>query len=93
MWSCNEAIKCDPHADNDVSQGLLLSLGKMLLAICKYRHTPLPKQPSKIGHVLGLTFAARVFTTTSDPHEAIIERGKKQIRCWVGNAFASNVGA
>src|SRR5713226_9231505 len=28
MWSCNEAIKCDPHADNDVSQGILLSLSK-----------------------------------------------------------------
>jgi hypothetical protein len=29
---------------------------KMVLAICKYRHTPLPKQTSKIGNVLGLTF-------------------------------------
>src|SRR6266487_4551957 len=65
---------------------------KMLLAICKSRHSPLPKQAGKIGDVLGLTFAARVFTTTSDPHEPIIERGNKQTRCWVGNAcdpFAS----
>jgi hypothetical protein len=38
---------------------------KMLLAICKYRYTPLPKQSGKIGNALGLTFAARVFTTTS----------------------------
>jgi hypothetical protein len=51
---------------------------KMLLAICKYRHTPLPKQPGKIGNVLGLTFAVRVFTTTSNPHEPIIESGNKQ---------------
>src|SRR5207245_4202892 len=66
---------------------------KMLLAICKSRHSPLPKQPGKIGNVLGRTFAARVFTTTSDPHEPIIERGNKQTRCWVGNAFACSVGA
>src|SRR6266516_7399128 len=39
MWSCNEAIKGDPHADNDVSQGMHLSLCEMLLATCKDRHT------------------------------------------------------
>src|SRR5438094_4344812 len=33
LWSCNEAIKCDPHADNDVFQGLLLSLYKMFPSI------------------------------------------------------------
>ena len=47
---------------------------KVLLAICKYRHSPLPKQPSKIGNVLGLTFAARVFTTTSTPTSRLIEK-------------------
>ena len=28
MWSCNEAIKCYPHADNDFSQGIFQSLYK-----------------------------------------------------------------
>jgi hypothetical protein len=45
---------------------------KMLLAICKYRYTPLLKQPGKSGNALGLTFAVRVFTTTSTPNEPIL---------------------
>jgi len=46
--------------------------------IRRYSIIPFPKQPGKIGNALGLTFAARVFTTPSTPPEPIIESGNKQ---------------
>lgn len=36
---------------------------KLLLAICKYRHTALPKQPDNSGNVLGLTFVVQCRNT------------------------------
>jgi hypothetical protein len=55
---------------------------KLLLAICKYRHTPLPKQPGNSGNVLSLTFAVQCRNTP-----VIIAATSEDEQVWIGIFF------